>query len=481
VLILDDHVLGWGFFGNCDSGLRDAANNWQYPCNGEVHDCGNLLSGCIWSTRNALAATEPDNYLAILSSLVLNSVPLHFGDRITPEITIDLLTLDDDDSDIYNGTPHYTEIDAGFGAHNMAAPPRYPLAFQYPNGRPEVVDPAGTTTVRVQVVPLEAEPGPGSGMFYCKTPTLVYELPMQEVAPNEYEATFPSTTCGTMLDYFFTVDTTTGQTVADPVNADLSFFEAAYHAVSGTGLSTVYVDDMETDQGWTVGASDDTAISGIWTRNVPQYTPAQPGADHTPDPGTMCWVTDYHAGANLGDRDVDGGKTTLISPVFDLGSLGYERARISYWRWYSNDKGSDPGDLSYDGGYSWENVETVGPAGPETWGGWFYHEFYALTGGFGQLRLRFVAEDAGPASVVEAAVDDVRVEGLSCAPPFALGDLNCDGAVNLGDINPFVLALSNPTAYAVEFPDCDRNLADINQDRSVGLGDINGFVALLSR
>jgi hypothetical protein len=61
------------------------------------------------------------------------------------------------------------------------------------------------------------------------------------------------------------------------------------------------------------------------------------------------------------------------------------------------------------------------------------------------------------------------------------GDLNCDGTVGFGDINPFVLALSGgETAYYNNFPDCHWYNADINQDGSVDFSDINPFVALLS-
>ncbi|MBU0907657.1 MAG: hypothetical protein KKE05_05885, partial [Nanoarchaeota archaeon] len=42
------------------------------------------------------------------------------------------------------------------------------------------------------------------------------------------------------------------------------------------------------------------------------------------------------------------------------------------------------------------------------------------------------------------------------------GDLNCDSLVSFGDINPFVLALSNPTAYGNTFPGCDIMNGDIN-------------------
>ena len=59
-------------------------------------------------------------------------------------------------------------------------------------------------------------------------------------------------------------------------------------------------------------------------------------------------------------------------------------------------------------------------------------------------------------------------------------DLNCDGVVNFGDINPFVLALSNQTAYAARYPNCDVMLADCNGDGVVDFGDINPFVARLS-
>lgn len=60
------------------------------------------------------------------------------------------------------------------------------------------------------------------------------------------------------------------------------------------------------------------------------------------------------------------------------------------------------------------------------------------------------------------------------------GDLNCDGVVNNFDIDPFVLALTNPVAYALAFPDCNRNLADINHDNAVNNFDIDPFVTLLT-
>ena len=73
-----------------------------------------------------------------------------------------------------------------------------------------------------------------------------------------------------------------------------------------------------------------------------------------------------------------------------------------------------------------------------------------------------------------------RVVLLASTPLPRLGDLNCDGSVDFGDINPFVLALSDPAAYAAQFPDCNIMNGDCNGNGRVEFGDITPFVALLT-
>jgi hypothetical protein len=57
------------------------------------------------------------------------------------------------------------------------------------------------------------------------------------------------------------------------------------------------------------------------------------------------------------------------------------------------------------------------------------------------------------------------------------GDVNCDGNVNNFDIDAFVLALVDPTAYAAQYPGCDIAAADIDGDGAVNNFDIDPFVA----
>ncbi len=64
-----------------------------------------------------------------------------------------------------------------------------------------------------------------------------------------------------------------------------------------------------------------------------------------------------------------------------------------------------------------------------------------------------------------------------------LGDLNCDGAVDVADIEPFVAVLmaSPPdyTEYYAAYPGCDHLLADCNEDGAVDGLDLGFFATLL--
>ncbi len=101
------------------------------------------------------------------------------------------------------------------------------------------------------------------------------------------------------------------------------------------------------------------------------------------------------------------------------------------------------------------------------------------TGGPFELAGTIGQPDAGSMSggVYELAGGFWAGVGLEAGA--LLGDLNCDGLVNVFDIDPFVLALTDPAAYALAYPDCDYMLADINGDGLVNVFDIDPFVELL--
>lgn len=120
-------AVGWNE-GDCGNGLRTADNTCQYDplncssCGSGYHACGQLLSGVVWDLRQELMVTEPAGWRDIVNSLTLSSVPLHTGSAIDASIAIDFLTLDDNDGNLANGTPHGEEICAAFDAHGIDCP-----------------------------------------------------------------------------------------------------------------------------------------------------------------------------------------------------------------------------------------------------------------------------------------------------------------------------------------------------------------------
>jgi hypothetical protein len=75
--------------------------------------------------------------------------------------------------------------------------------------------------------------------------------------------------------------------------------------------------------------------------------------------------------------------------------------------------------------------------------------------------------------------DNVSLQ-VSVTPTGLPGDFNGDGVVNTEDINPFILALTDPTGFAAAFPDVDPLAADPNGDSLINTEDINPFIALLT-
>jgi hypothetical protein len=66
-------------------------------------------------------------------------------------------------------------------------------------------------------------------------------------------------------------------------------------------------------------------------------------------------------------------------------------------------------------------------------------------------------------------------------PAVVTGDLDCSGCVDFGDINPFVMFLSNFALWQTTYPNCPPQNGDINQDGTFpSFADINPFVALLA-
>jgi hypothetical protein len=127
---------------------------------------------------------------------------------------------------------------------------------------------------------------------------------------------------------------------------------------------------------------------------------------------------------------------------------------------------------SGDNGATWVTIDTIGPTGADADGGWFVRDL-ELQGAItltGAVRVRFEASDVGLGSVVEGAVDDVRITGWWCdqaqAPGACAGDVNGDRVVNVSDFNLLAAGFGTQSGATL-------GQGDVTGDGRVDVADFN--------
>ncbi len=411
----DTPWLGEDFRGPNTGPLRSCYNSITYPSTAEAHTAGQVISGAFWLTYDELKLTEGNPAaLERARSWYLNSILLH-PPAIDPGITIDVLTLDDNDGDIYNGTPHYDEIATGFGAKNLHAPKlewvKYtkfvePPAFMLWNPN-DIVSPAWLFRVLPNVNPVGA---PVVLKYRFNGGAWQSRELINYADPGWYILKLALPPCGTVVDWYLTTEDTQGHESTYPFNApaDLKTFIVAQ------GLQTILEDTFETNLGW--GVTNQSLTSGAWVRANPNGT-TQNGQQANPeddssDPGAQCYFTGQGTvGGSVGAADVDGGPTILTSPLLNLQG---DNAIVEYSRWFYNDDGDDVlyVEISNDNGNSWVQVEAV--MGIQN--SWVRRSFQVgqYVTPSSQVRVRFRVADNPNNSITEAGVDHFVVKRLLC-------------------------------------------------------------------
>lgn len=276
------------------------------------------------------------------------------------------------------------------------------------------------------------------------------ELAMDATGDDGYMALIPGQSLGSTISFYVEAHDAIGNVATVPAGAP-----AVTRSLQILSPIPLLTDDLETDQGWTVGIPSDDAVTGAWERADPQGTTydgevSQPENDHTPS-GTLCFVTEAQGGSSAGDYDVDDGCTTLLSPIFDMSSA--TEGRVSYWRhWF--DGGGTPDDdvleidISNDGGSSWTPLEHLA----QTDNVWTQVSvsLCGLIEMTSQMQVRVVVCDDPSNSICEAALDDFQIEVFE-GDVVAVGDpvLGTGPRTQLAPLTPNPLRAQTRLSYSL--------------------------------
>ena len=344
------------------------------------------LKEVLENTSIDLGASGKDNVYGSGRVDVFEAVNAVFG------LTIEDVTIVDDDPDYANG-------DGGADTGEIIT-----MIVTLHNQR----DDQSATNVRGSIT--SETSGVTLVHDYAEWPDVAPEGSEQSLAPN-FSVRIDED-CNYRVDFLLTLehdDRTTRQRFSIRVGSPIP--------------RTLLADDFETDQGWTVSS---TATTGAFVRDDPEEVRdssrniVQPDDDVTADPGALCWVTG-NDDRNAGDDDVDGGITSVTSPVLDASD--FDDATFHYWRWFHAVPTTLPASdflrvqWSRDG-VSWTNMEELTTSEPD----WTEREFPTPFSALGPgLRLRVEVEDdpISPLnSIVEGLVDEVTIAGnrIECDP-----------------------------------------------------------------
>lgn len=406
-------------------------NRKVYPVNivGEVHADGEIIAGAWWDTYVLLG-----NDMNLTTQLFADAFPGYQAEvfngnegQAFTDVLIDVLQADDNDGDLTNGTPNGMAIATAFDLHGITLISNASLTHT-----PVLSSPEATGITLFADLNLTFPYTDYVDQLFCNyriNQGSWFTTPLSPVSGNTYSAAIPGQTNGTIVSYFLGATDLNGNTSAvlpfgaNAVNPSLPYFIMVGYALYKTHDS----DGLQQFGNWTLGAASDNATNGQWeegdilgsfmTFGVPS-TVVQPETQNTAG-GTACFYTKNAPNPDdaAGTADVDGGATTLLSPMMDLSS--YLNPAISYYRWYTNSKGVNPNAdwwqvMITGDGTNWVYVENT-PTSEHDWRRNVIRvqDFITPTS---TVQLKFIASDSirptvsqNGGSLVEAAVDDVML------------------------------------------------------------------------
>ena len=390
---------------------------------GEVHADGEIIAGCWWDTY--LGFNNMGQMMDLFKD-TYDSAPDGSGGTegiIFTDILLEALMSDDNDGNIYNGTPNDQIIVDAFALHGISLLSNANIIHT----QVMMSAPNNDITINASIALTYAWALSNAKVHYkLNNATSWNSIVLSSVGGTNYIGHIPAQPAGTLIAYYILLEDTYGKhSGITPMAANLSQYANVPYFILN-GFEFMGIEDFDANVGfWDLGDASDNATTGMWEIDEPTgsfsdpmdpSTIVQTDEDHTPN-GVECAFT---GNANLfdgiGTNDVDGGHTTLFSPFYDLTS--YTNPVFTYYRWYTNNppSGANPGAdwwqvLVTDDGVNWQYVES-NMTSDKSWRrvAFRVNDYVNLTN---QVRVKFIASDSthlgqylDGGSLIEAAVDD---------------------------------------------------------------------------
>ena len=437
--IYNTPLLGLDFQGQGAGPLRNGNNTRQFcgdsnpGCYGQVHRDGEVWMGAAWKVYRqieiAFGTAQADT---ITDALFMGWNNGYNQTSIKSVIETQWLTLDDDNGNINDGTPHFTAIDNGFKQQGF---PGFDLPLINIASVSQLADQSsevGPYTVDATVFSLVGNTITGADVFYSVNGGSYSALAMNATGANDWSVGIPGQISPAVVRYYVEATDSAANTEVEPETAPTQVFSFV------VGIETVfYTEDFESGQaGWTHNTFGDTS------NNQDDWQFGTPGGGSSGDPssaasGSNAWGNDLSIG-NFNGAYQSNVHSWLRSPSIDLSQA--TGARLRFKRWLTVQDGSfDRARISVNGTVVWQNTVN----GNTLDNSWKDQDIdISVADGNSNVVIEFSLQSNGSVEFGGWTVDDIEVASLepvsgSCIPPisYGFGKLNSNFDVAFLSVN----------------------------------------------
>jgi hypothetical protein len=422
-------IVAQDFFGP-GSNIRTGLNTRQFcgdanpGCYGEVHADGEVWMGAAWKVRSHLQSTNggPTGSL-IANNLFLGWMNAYNQTGIQSVILTQWLTLDDNDGNIGNGTPHIGDINQGFVDQGFPAfiPPY--LTFQAVTNIPDQTCEAGSYPVSATILANVAPPTTSATIFYRVNGGSFSSTPMVNTSGNNWTGAIPFQTSPKRVEYYLSATDSGAHTKTYPDNAPTTVLGFTIGVAQ-----TIFSDNFESagDNGWTHGSVGDTSNpQDEWQHGTPLGRSGTSFGVPWSDPGaaasgTRCW------GIDLGIGGSDGAYSPFVHPYLRspfINCSGAVGTQLRFKRWLTCEQGIyDHARILVNGVQVWTNP----PNDHVLDTGWTTQtiDISAQADGNAAVQVQFDLSSDPGLELGGWQIDDVQVFRFTQAPPCCASPTN---------------------------------------------------------
>lgn len=432
--IWDTPVVAQDFFG-IGSPIRTGLNTSPFcgdtspGCHGGSHANGEPWMGAAWKIRARLNTTHGN----AMGDLIANTIFLGWMNgynqtTLRSIIETQWLTLDDDDANLANGSPHFADIDAGFRDQGFPGVTLLPLVLSGVTALPDTEDATGPYTVDASILANFSPPLTAATLRYRVNGSAFVDVPMAFQGGTNYRATIPGAPYPSLVQYYVYAADSAARTVTSPPSApeQLHCFDVG----TKNAIASFFFD--VSSSGWTTGTVGDTSNPQVdWERGAPFGRSGNVGGTPWRDPnaafgGVGCFANDLGSGAN------DGAYSANVHSYLRSGiqnCSGKQNVRLRFQSWLSVEgSAADQARVLVNGTQFY--VNPVATRVDTTWGTMEF-DISSVAANNPSVTIEFRLRSNGTNNYGGWAVDNVELFSLSpVVPPCPAPQTYCVGAPN---------------------------------------------------